>query len=98
MSRIVSQHFVAIGMAKISSCKATVYKGQYVKRGDLLGMFHWRGSIVLLLFNKGAQFTINDKYHFTKEKQDTPIHVNKTIGFVADPPEKGPSDERRKSP
>jgi phosphatidylserine decarboxylase len=39
-----------VGMTEISSCEITVYEGQYVKKGDQLGMFHFGGSTHCLIF------------------------------------------------
>lgn len=78
--------FIAIGMGEISSCEATVYEGQKVKRGDQLGMFHFGGSTCLLLFNKHAQLEIDNKYWITKDKPDIHVRINEKIGTVAAPP------------
>lgn len=42
--------FVAVGMAEVSTCDITVFEGQYVKKGDQLGMFHFGGSTHCLVF------------------------------------------------
>ena len=42
--------FVSVGMAEVSSNDITVEKGQHVKKGDELGMFHYGGSTHCLLF------------------------------------------------
>lgn len=39
-----------VGMTEVSSCQITVYEGQYVKKGDQLGMFHFGGSTHCLIF------------------------------------------------
>ena len=42
--------FVSIGMSEVSSNEITVKKGDRVKKGDQLGMFHFGGSTHLLIF------------------------------------------------
>ena len=42
--------FVAVGMAEVSSCEITVSAGDYVAKGDQLGMFHFGGSTHCLVF------------------------------------------------
>lgn len=42
--------FMAVGMAEVSTCEVTVYEGQYVKKGEQLGMFHFGGSTHCLFF------------------------------------------------
>jgi phosphatidylserine decarboxylase len=46
--------FIAIGMSEVSSNDVTVQKGQHVKKGAELGMFHFGGSSFTLLFRKGV--------------------------------------------
>lgn len=42
--------FLSVGMAEVSTCEVTVRKGQHVRKGDELGMFHFGGSTHCLLF------------------------------------------------
>lgn len=42
--------FMAVGMAEVSTCEMTVRKGQKVKKGDEIGMFHFGGSTYCLIF------------------------------------------------
>ena len=42
--------FVSIGMSEVSTNEITVKKGDKVKKGDQLGMFHFGGSTHLLIF------------------------------------------------
>jgi phosphatidylserine decarboxylase len=77
--------FIALGMTEISSCEATTYEGQKIKRGDQLGLFHFGGSSSLLVFNKGARFLIHEKYKIDKENHQIPVHINATLGLVAAP-------------
>lgn len=44
--------FMAVGMAEVSTCDIRVYEGQYVHKGDELGMFHFGGSTHCLFFAK----------------------------------------------
>lgn len=46
--------FIGVGMAEVSTCDITVQEGQYVKKGDQIGMFHFGGSTHCLLFRKGV--------------------------------------------
>ncbi|WP_306460426.1 phosphatidylserine decarboxylase [Desulfonatronum sp. SC1] len=39
-----------VAMAEVSSNEITVYEGQYVQKGDQLGMFHFGGSPHCLIF------------------------------------------------
>ncbi|QIX01369.1 hypothetical protein AMS68_006886 [Peltaster fructicola] len=47
----------AIGMVEVSSCDVTVKKGQHIKKGDELGMFHFGGSTHCVLFRKGVKIS-----------------------------------------
>jgi len=42
--------FLAIGMAKVSTCEIIVYEGQRVKNGQQTGMFPFGGSTHCLIF------------------------------------------------
>jgi phosphatidylserine decarboxylase len=46
---------VFVGMAEVSSNEITVYEGQYVNKGDQLGMFHFGGSTHVLVFRPGVK-------------------------------------------
>lgn len=41
---------LAVGMAEVSTCQITAYEGQYVSKGDQIGMFHYGGSTHCLIF------------------------------------------------
>lgn len=43
-----------VGMAEVSTCDIRVYEGQYVNKGDELGMFHFGGSTHCLFFRPGV--------------------------------------------
>jgi len=74
--------FIAIGMTEISTCQATVYEGQKVKRGEQLGMFHFGGSSSAMVFNKGANVEVFSD--FTTPGVNLPI--NCPIAHAAPPP------------
>lgn len=73
--------FIAIGMTEISSCEATVFEGQKVKRGEQLGMFHFGGSSSALVFRKKADVKIDQKF----KEPEAPLKINEPIGTVAAP-------------
>ncbi|TQV92111.1 hypothetical protein V2A60_004409 [Cordyceps javanica] len=50
--RIGHVGFVAIGMADVSGCVATVCEGEHVSKGQEIGSFHYGGSSYCLLFQK----------------------------------------------
>ncbi|PYH44310.1 phosphatidylserine decarboxylase family protein [Aspergillus saccharolyticus JOP 1030-1] len=47
--------FLAIGMADVSSCVATVREGERVVKGQEIGSFHYGGSSFCLLFEPGVK-------------------------------------------
>ncbi|KAF7591360.1 hypothetical protein BBP40_001638 [Aspergillus hancockii] len=49
--------FLAVGIDEISSCNITVEEGEYVSKGDQLGMFHYGGSSHFLVFREGVNVT-----------------------------------------
>lgn len=44
-----------VGMAEVSTCDVQVYDGQHVSKGDEIGMFHFGGSTICLLFRPGVE-------------------------------------------
>ena len=46
--------FISIGMSEVSTNEITVKAGDYVKKGDQLGMFHFGGSTHCLIFRPGV--------------------------------------------
>lgn len=64
--------FMAIGMAEVSTCDITAFEGQYVKKGDQLGMFHFGGSTHCLFF--GPDVDIEFDTH-----QQVPGHASRNI-------------------
>ncbi|RAK72176.1 phosphatidylserine decarboxylase family protein [Aspergillus fijiensis CBS 313.89] len=51
--------FLAIGMADVSSCVATVTVGDRVVKGQEIGSFHYGGSSFCLLFEPGVDLTFS---------------------------------------
>ncbi|KAG2420261.1 hypothetical protein HFD88_005062 [Aspergillus terreus] len=49
--------FIAVGLAEVSTCEMTASEGEYVRKGDQLGMFHYGGSTHCLLFRAGVNLT-----------------------------------------
>ncbi|RAH64698.1 uncharacterized protein BO66DRAFT_396027 [Aspergillus aculeatinus CBS 121060] len=49
--------FIGVGMAEVSTCDITVKQGDYVRKGDELGMFHYGGSTHCLLFQEAVNVT-----------------------------------------
>lgn len=45
--------FIGVGMAEVSTCDIIVKVGQEVSKGDEIGMFHFSGSTLCLLFRAG---------------------------------------------
>ncbi|KAH7232776.1 phosphatidylserine decarboxylase-domain-containing protein [Fusarium tricinctum] len=50
---------VYVGMAEVSSCEFTVTKGQPIKKGDELGMFHFGGSTHCMVFRPDVKLIFN---------------------------------------
>jgi phosphatidylserine decarboxylase len=71
--------FVAVGMAEVSTCEITVKKGDRVKKGDELGMFHFGGSTHCLLFQKDKCINFIDIIADPKKMKD----YNKNIAVLS---------------
>ncbi|KAI0685441.1 phosphatidylserine decarboxylase-domain-containing protein [Cerioporus squamosus] len=69
---------VAVGMSEVSSCEVTVQKGQTVKKGDQIGMFHFGGSTHCLIFTPDAQA----KLQFVAREQHDDVLLNEVIANV----------------
>ncbi|KAF5390419.1 hypothetical protein D9757_005306 [Collybiopsis confluens] len=54
--------FISVGMAEVSTNEITVRKGQKVKKGDELGMFHFGGSTYCLLFRRGVKVIFDSNF------------------------------------
>ena len=46
--------FVSIGMSEVSTNEITVREGDFIRKGDELGMFHFGGSTHCLVFQPGV--------------------------------------------
>jgi len=75
--------FIAIGMTEISTCKATVYEGQHVKRGDELGTFCFGGSSCALVFRSEAKVKVGGD--FSKPEAVLPINYPIAVATGGDP-------------
>ncbi|WP_321312984.1 phosphatidylserine decarboxylase family protein [Halarcobacter sp.] len=65
--------FIAIGMAEVSSCEITVKKGQKIKKGEELGMFHFGGSTHCLIF--GPDVKLKFDFHNNEEPNINAINI-----------------------
>ncbi|KAL8720911.1 MAG: hypothetical protein Q9225_002297 [Loekoesia sp. 1 TL-2023] len=72
--------FMAVGIAECSSCEITVCKGQRVKKGDELGMFHYGGSTYCLIFRPEIELRFMDK----AQKPGSVFRVNSALASVDD--------------
>ncbi|PPV08763.1 phosphatidylserine decarboxylase [Xanthomonas bromi] len=68
-------------MAVVSTCELGVYKGQHIKKGDPLGMFHFGGSTHCLLFRPGVRLKF-DLHGQTPGLDAKNIPVNARIANV----------------
>jgi len=53
--RIGEMTIVQVGMAEVSTCEWYIQKGQHIRKGDLIGTFHFGGSTHCLIFRPGVQ-------------------------------------------
>lgn len=51
--------FVGVGMSEVSSCEISVRKGDSVKKGDQIGLFHFGGSTHCLIFRPSVSLAFN---------------------------------------
>jgi phosphatidylserine decarboxylase len=76
--RIGLMGFMAVGMAEVSTCDATVFVGQHVNKGDQLGMFHFGGSTHCLIFRPEVRLAFD--LHGQKPSLDSDnIEINSVI-------------------
>jgi len=76
---------IPLGMSDVSSIESVVMKGDRVKKGQELGMFHFGGSSHLLVFRKGANIQFDD--YIDPGPKATNIEINKRIAqAVFEPP------------
>ncbi|KAF9442298.1 hypothetical protein P691DRAFT_798538 [Macrolepiota fuliginosa MF-IS2] len=74
--------FIAVGLAEISSCEATVKGGDRVKKGDEIGMFHFGGSTHCLVFRPEAKIAFHAGVQHALQDQKTMLLVNAPLGRV----------------
>ncbi len=70
--------FIAVGMAEVSTCEATVKAGDVVRKGDQLGKFHFGGSTHCLIFRPQVKVTFDSEIDIEKE-----VELNASIATVA---------------
>ncbi|KAE8142494.1 Phophatidylserine decarboxylase-domain-containing protein [Aspergillus pseudotamarii] len=49
--------FLGVGMVEVSTCEITVKEGEYVQKGDQIGLFHYGGSSHCVIFQRGVNVT-----------------------------------------
>ena len=69
-------------MAEVSNCDITVTVGQYVNKGDQLGMFHFGGSTHCLIFHPGVNLKFTLYGEQPSEAATTNIRVKTQIATV----------------
>ncbi|KAF9258023.1 phosphatidylserine decarboxylase-like protein [Marasmius fiardii PR-910] len=69
--------FVSVGMAEVSTNEITVEKGQRIRKGDQLGMFHFGGLTHCLIFRPGVNVVFEPKYQVGAK-----IELNKRIAHI----------------
>jgi len=73
--------FLGVGMAEVSTCDISVYDGQYVAKGDELGMFHFGGSTHCLMFRPSVHLSV-DLHGQTPGLHAANIPINERIATV----------------
>ncbi|MBL7852408.1 MAG: phosphatidylserine decarboxylase family protein [Cyclobacteriaceae bacterium] len=73
--------FMGVGMSEVSSCEALVHAGQYVEKGDTLGMFHFGGSTYCLVFGPDVKLDF-DLHGQTPGLHAGNIRVNEVLARV----------------
>lgn len=75
---------VAVGMAEVSSCVATVEENSKVRKGDQLGYFQFGGSTHCLVFRKGviSQFAAQAIPQGTNGIDSTIVKVNSLLAVT----------------
>jgi len=75
--------FMAIEILEVSSCEITVKEGQYIKKGQKIGTFHFGGSSHCLIFQPGVEL----EFDFHSEESGfnaNSIKINSRIATVPD--------------
>lgn len=73
--------FLGVGMGEVSSCQMTVERGQYVKKGQQIGMFHFGGSTYCLLFRPKVKIEFHI-YGQTPGPNSTNLPINSLLATV----------------
>ncbi|XP_028416692.1 L-tryptophan decarboxylase-like [Dendronephthya gigantea] len=82
--------FVSVGMSEVSTNEITVKEGDYIKKGDEIGMFHFGGSTHCLIFQPwvNVSFDLRDQKPGT-HKDLFNIPVRSRIAVISKPKGKG---------
>jgi phosphatidylserine decarboxylase len=75
--------FAAVGMVEVSSCEATVVEGQYVCKGDQLGMFHYGGSSYCLVLRPQTKVVFSEVVLQSLVDQETRVLLNCALAHVS---------------
>ena len=77
--------FVSIGMSEVSTNEITVQKGDKVKKGDQIGMFHFGGSTHLLIFRPEVDIEFDFGHHNKPGLHSHNINLKAKIAEVKKP-------------
>ncbi|MCJ1326483.1 hypothetical protein MMC10_003147 [Thelotrema lepadinum] len=83
-ARIGLMCVMPVGMGECSCCEITVAPGERISKGDQLGMFHFGGSTMCLIFRQG----VNLDFDFRGQNPNPAakvIPVNSKIATIRDP-------------
>ncbi|KAJ8473883.1 hypothetical protein ONZ45_g16135 [Pleurotus djamor] len=78
--------FIGVGMAEVSTCEMTVKEGDYVAKGQEIGMFHFGGSTHCLVFRKETNIQIDSAYIPTEDNPNPSVLLRAPIGWIGDKP------------
>lgn len=70
--------FIAVGMAEVSTCEATVKAGDTVRKGEQLGMFHFGGSTHCLVFGPQVKVAFSPEIGIEKG-----VNLNVPIAMIS---------------
>ena len=73
-----------VGMAEIGTCDITVSPGQHVQKGDELGMFHFGGSTVCMIFRKEVDLVFDLHGEKANGLGSKNVNVNARIATVVE--------------
>ena len=80
--------FLGIGMAEVSTCEITVKEGEFVSKGQQIGMFHFGGSTHCLIFRPGVKVEF-DLHGQTPSLHAIKLPVNSLLATVTNSPVRG---------